>query len=118
MKNKHWLLFMIGIILIGAFIGYKVYENSKSLVGLVKVNNLVYVVTYEPVKSNLVQDELGKVKKKISNTQVPNTNFESNELTKGTKLYTYKKGDNFPRAIVFKENGKFYLASEAIDRDN
>lgn len=119
MKYKKWFLLIIAILFIStAVLGYKVYTDKHNIVRLVKANDLVFVATYETVPNEEVKAEFGEVEKTIKRSQVPNGNYESNSLEKGTRLYKHEKGNEFPRSIVFKEEGKYYLASEAGSNDN
>jgi len=120
MKNKKpfWII-IITISIIALLISYdKVYESKNNLVEMLKIQDTVYVVTNEPVEKSQTVRKLGEIKQKIDRNQVPNTNLESNSLNEGTPIYERKNGDDVPKSVVYKRDGKFYIATEAVNRSN
>ncbi|MGE7910805.1 hypothetical protein [Lysinibacillus xylanilyticus] len=120
MKNKKifWIICIVILIIAFLITAYKVYESKNNLVEMLKIQDTVFVVTNEPVGKSQVIRKLGEIKQKIDRNQVPNTNFESNSLNEGTPIYERKNGDEFPKSVVYKREGKFYIATEVIDRSN
>ncbi|MFE3573668.1 hypothetical protein [Lysinibacillus sp. NPDC059133] len=120
MKNKKtfWIISIIILIIALLITAYKVYESKNNLVEMLKIQDTVYVVTNEPVGKSQAVRKLGEIKQKIDRNQVPNTNFESNSLNEGTPIYERKNGDEFPKSVVYKREGKFYIATEVINRSN
>lgn len=120
MKNKKtfWII-IITILIIVLLITYdKVYESKHNLVEMLKIQDTVYVVTWEPAEKSQVLRKLGEIKQKIDRYQIPDNNFESNSLNKGTPIYERKNGDEFPKSVVYKREGEFYIATEAVNRSN
>ncbi|MEQ6357317.1 hypothetical protein ABNX05_22130 [Lysinibacillus sp. M3] len=120
MKNKK-KIWIIGttILIIALLITYdKVYESKHNLVEMLKIQDTVYVVTGEPVEESQVVRKLGEINKKINRYQIPDNNFESNSLNEGTPIYERKNGDKFPKSVLYKREGGFYIATEAVNRSN
>jgi len=120
MKNKKTFRIISIMILIIALLitAYKFDESKHYLVEMLKIQDTVYVVTNEPVGKSQAVRKLGEIKQKIDRNQVPNTNFESNSLNEGTPIYKRKNGDEFPKSVLYKRDGKFYIATEVINRSN
>ncbi|MFB7158000.1 hypothetical protein [Lysinibacillus sp. NPDC056232] len=120
MKNKKtfWIIGTTILIIALLITVDKVYESKHNLVEMLKIQDTVYVVTNEPVGKSQAVRKLGEIKQKIDRNQVPNTNFESNSLNEGTPIYERKNGDAFPKSVVYKREGKFYIATEVINRNN
>ncbi|MGE8036758.1 hypothetical protein [Lysinibacillus sp. NPDC093692] len=117
MKNKKtfWII-SITILIVALLITYdKVYESKHNLVEMLKIQDTVYVVTREPVENSQVVRKLGEIKQKINRYQFPDNNFESNSLNKGTPIYERKNGDEFPKSVVYKREGKFYIANQVVN---
>ncbi|WP_083227055.1 hypothetical protein [Lysinibacillus xylanilyticus] len=117
MKNKKTFRIISIMILIIALLitAYKFDESKNNLVEMLKIQDTVYVVTGEPVEKSQVVRKLGEIKQKIDRNQVPNTNFESNSLNEGTPIYERKNGDGFPKSVVYKREGKFYIATQVVN---
>ncbi|MBC1824252.1 hypothetical protein [Listeria seeligeri] len=117
MKKKKWLILIILIIVIcvSAF-GIKWLVDRKNLVGMVQVDGLVYIVTNEPAKNEDALEKIGEVEQKIKSYQTPDEDFTSNSLNEGVELYQAKNGDDYPRTILYKEDGEYYIASEAMEQ--
>jgi len=119
MKNKKTFRIISIMILIIALLitAYKFDESKHYLVEMLKIQDTVYVVTGEPVEKSQVVRKLGEIKQKIDRNQVPNTNFESNSLNEGTPIYERKNGDEFPKSVVYKREGKFYIATQVVNQN-
>ncbi|MHC5251120.1 hypothetical protein ACYRFS_05615 [Listeria kieliensis] len=119
MTKKSWWVFILGIlIVVGIFLLLRWVDNRDNVVGMVKVNQTVYVVTEEPGQKENALEKIGSVKKKIKRHQIPEEDWTSNSLDKGTILYAVKGGDEeFPRKIYYKLDSKFYIATEAADNN-
>ncbi|MBC1576562.1 hypothetical protein IBB39_02270 [Listeria seeligeri] len=117
MKKKKWLILIILIIVIcvSAF-GIKWLLDKNNLVGMVQVDGLVYIVTNEPAKNEDALEKIGEVEQKIKSYQTPDKDFTSNSLNEGVELYQAKNGDDYPRTILYKEDGEYYIASEAMEQ--
>ncbi|CAM2361516.1 hypothetical protein LISE100100_02460 [Listeria seeligeri] len=117
MKKKKWLILIILIIVIcvSAF-GIKWLLDKNNLVGMVQVDGLVYIVTNEPAKNEDALEKIGEVEQKIKSYQTPDKDFTSNSLNEGVELYQAKNGDDYPRTILYKEDGEYYIASEAREQ--
>ncbi|WP_223556538.1 hypothetical protein [Lysinibacillus sphaericus] len=117
MKNKKTFRIISIMILIIALLitAYKFDESKNNLVEMLKIQDTVYVVTWEPVEKSQVVRKLGEIKQKIDRNQVPNTNFESNSLNEGTPIYERENGDEFPKSVVYKREGKFYIATQVVN---
>ncbi|WP_374965422.1 hypothetical protein [Lysinibacillus sp. RS5] len=117
MKNKKTFRIISIMILIIALLitAYKFDESKNNLVEMLKIQDTVYVVTGEPVEKSQVVRKLGEIKQKIDRNQVPNANFESNSLNEGTPIYERKNGDEFPKSVVYKREGKFYIATQVVN---
>lgn len=117
MKKKKWLILIILIIVIcvSAF-GIKWLVDRNNLVGMVQVDGLVYIVTNEPAKNEDALEKIGEVEQKIKSYQTPDEDFISNSLNEGVELYQAKNGDDYPRTILYKEDGEYYIASEAMEQ--
>ncbi|WP_375199702.1 hypothetical protein [Bacillus sp. RS11] len=117
MKNKKtFRIISITILIIALLItAYKFDESKNNLVEMLKIQDTVYVVTWEPVEKSQVVRKLGEIKQKIDRNQVPNTNFESNSLNEGTPIYERENGDEFPKSVVYKREGKFYIATQVVN---
>ncbi|ARM73322.1 hypothetical protein LMxysn_1687 [Listeria monocytogenes] len=76
------------------------------------------MVTYEPVKKEDALEKIGEIEHRIRHYRIPNEDFTSNYLSEGIELYKAKNGDEFPRTILFKEEGKYYIASEPMKQPN
>ncbi|MGY3186578.1 hypothetical protein [Lysinibacillus sp. TE18511] len=119
MKKKiFWIISIIILIISLLITAYKFDESKNNLVEMLKIQDTVYVVTNEPVGKSQAVRKLGEIKQKIDRNQVPNTNFESNSLNEGTPIYKRKNGDEFPKSVLYKRDGKFYIATEVINRSN
>lgn len=120
MQNKKifWVIGIIIPIISLLIIAYKFDKSKSNLVEMLKIQDTVYVVTWEPVEKSQVVRKLGKIKQKINRYQIPDNNFESNSLNEGTPIYERQNGDEFPKSVVYKREGKFYIATEVIDRSN
>ena len=117
MKNKKTFRIISIMILIIALLitAYKFDESKNNLVEMLKIQDTVYVVTWEPVEKSQVVRKLGEIKQKINRYQIPDNNFESNSLNKGTPIYERKNGDEFPKSVVYKREGKFYIANQVVN---
>jgi len=117
-KKKIWIIGTT-ILIIALLVTFdKVYESKHNLVEMLKIQDTVYVVTWEPVEESQVVRKLGEIKQKIDRYQIPDNNFESNSLKKGTPIYERKNGDKFPKSVLYKREGEFYIATEAVIRSN
>lgn len=115
MKNKIFLIIGTIILIIALLVTYdKVYESKHNLGEMLKIQDTVYVVTWEPAEKSQVLRKLGEIKQKIDRYQIPENNFESNSLNKGTPIYERKNGDDFPKSVVYKREGKFYIANQVV----
>lgn len=117
-KKKIWIIGTTILIIALLITVDKVYESKHNLVEMLKIQDTVYVVTWEPVERSQVVRKLGEIKQKINRYQIPDNNFESNSLNEGTPIYERKNRDEFPKSVVYKREGKFYIATEVIDRSN
>ena len=116
MQNKKifWVIGIIILIIALLIIAYKFDKSKSNLVEMLKIQDTVYVVTNEPVEKSQVVRKLGEIKQKINRYQIPDNNFESNSLNEGTPIYGRKNGDEFPKSVVYKREGKFYIANQVV----
>ncbi|WP_085644479.1 hypothetical protein [Listeria monocytogenes] len=106
------------IILCAVVFGIKWLLYRDNLVEMMQVDDVLYIVTYEPAKKEDVLEKIGEIEHRIRHYRIPNDDFTSNYLSEGTELYKAKNGDEFPMTILFKENGEYYIASEAMKQPN
>ncbi|MBC1516395.1 hypothetical protein [Listeria immobilis] len=117
--KKKWLILLIGTIVMGTSVfGIKWLLYRDNLVGMVQVDGLLYIVTNEPAKNEDSLGKFGEVEQKIKRYQIPDKDFTSNSLSEGVELYQAKNGDAYPRIILYKEEGEYYIASEAVEQPN
>ncbi|EAE2007349.1 hypothetical protein GX76_02435 [Listeria monocytogenes] len=115
MKKKKWLQLIMAVIVICAIIfGIKWLLYRDNLVEMMQVDDTLYIVSYEPAKQEDALEKIGEIEYRIRHYRIPNKNFTSNYLSEGTELYKAKNGDEFPRTILFKEDGEYFIASEAM----
>ncbi|MGE7696662.1 hypothetical protein ACQKNC_21625 [Lysinibacillus sp. NPDC094177] len=114
-KKKFWIIGTTILIIALLITVDKVYESKNNLVEMLKIQDTVYVVTGEPVEKSQVVRKLGEIKQKINRYQIPDNNFESNSLNEGTPIYERKNGDEFPKSVVYKREGKFYIANQVVN---
>lgn len=115
-NKKTFRIISIMILIIALLItAYKFDESKNNLVEMLKIQDTVYVVTGEPVEKSQVVRKLGEIKQKINRYQIPDNNFESNSLNEGTPIYERKNGDEFPKSVVYKREGKFYIATQVVN---
>ncbi|EAC2407316.1 hypothetical protein JQ74_02780 [Listeria monocytogenes] len=112
--KKKWLLLILSVIVLCAIIfGIKWLLYRDNLVEMMQVDDTLYIVSYEPAKQESLE-KIGEIEHRIRHYRIPNKNFTSNYLSEGTELYKAKNGDEFPRTILFKEDGEYFIASEAM----
>ncbi|EJU4176948.1 hypothetical protein N4497_002957 [Listeria monocytogenes] len=116
--KKKWLIILLIIVICASLFGIKWLVDRNNIVGMIQVDGLVYVMTNEPAEKEDVIEEIGEVKQKIKRHKTPDKNFTSNLLEEGSELYKAKDGDDYPRTILYKEDGKYYIASEAAEQPN
>ncbi|EAG5501806.1 hypothetical protein DA170_10640 [Listeria monocytogenes] len=115
MKKKKWLQLIMAVIVLCAIIfGIKWLLYRDNLVEMMQVDDTLYIVSYEPAKQEDALEKIGEIEHRIRHYLIPNKNFTSNYLSEGTELYKAKNGDEFPRTILFKEDGEYFIASEAM----
>ncbi|EAW7177760.1 hypothetical protein LMV59_000327 [Listeria monocytogenes] len=115
MKKKKWLQLIMAVIVLCAIIfGIKWLLYRDNLVEMMQVDDTLYIVSYEPAKQEAALEKIGEIEHRIRHYRIPNKNFTSNYLSEGTELYKAKNGDEFPRTILFKEDGEYFIASEAM----
>ncbi|EHM4385326.1 hypothetical protein TYE97_000495 [Listeria monocytogenes] len=115
MKKKKWLQLIMAVIVLCAIIfGIKWLLYRDNLVEMMQVGDTLYIVSYEPAKQEDALEKIGEIEHRIRHYRIPNKNFTSNYLSEGTELYKAKNGDEFPRTILFKEDGEYFIASEAM----
>ncbi|EGP8446990.1 hypothetical protein I0Q22_000162 [Listeria monocytogenes] len=115
MKKKKWLQLIMAVIVLYAIIfGIKWLLYRDNLVEMMQVDDTLYIVSYEPAKQEDALEKIGEIEHRIRHYRIPNKNFTSNYLSEGTELYKAKNGDEFPRTILFKEDGEYFIASEAM----
>ncbi|EAE1297071.1 hypothetical protein EP39_11410 [Listeria monocytogenes] len=115
MKKKKWLQLIMAVIVLCAIIfGIKWLLYRDNLVEMMQVDDTLYIVSYEPAKQEDALEKIGEIGHRIRHYRIPNKNFTSNYLSEGTELYKAKNGDEFPRTILFKEDGEYFIASEAM----
>lgn len=115
MKKKKWLQLIMAVIVLCAIIfGIKWLLYRDNLVEMMQVDDTLYIVSYEPAKQEDALEKNGEIEHRIRHYRIPNKNFTSNYLSEGTELYKAKNGDEFPRTILFKEDGEYFIASEAM----
>ncbi|HHP9947978.1 TPA: hypothetical protein ACSKON_000455 [Listeria monocytogenes] len=115
MKKKKWLQLIMAVIVLCAIIfriKWLLYRDN--LVEMMQVDDTLYIVSYEPAKQEDALEKIGEIEHRIRHYRIPNKNFTSNYLSEGTELYKAKNGDEFPRTILFKEDGEYFIASEAM----
>ncbi|WP_427108622.1 hypothetical protein [Lysinibacillus xylanilyticus] len=113
-KKKIWIIGTSILILALLITVDKVYESKHNLVEMLKIQDTVYVVTGEPVEKSQIVRKLGEIKQKINRYQIPDNNFESNSLNEGTPIYERKNGDEFLKSVVYKREGKYYIANQVV----
>ncbi|MBC2137067.1 hypothetical protein HCA93_12210 [Listeria innocua] len=117
MKMKKWFTVILVVVISCAVVfGIKWLLYRDNLVEMMKVDGVLYIVTYEPAQEEDALEKIGEIEHRIRHYRIPNKNFTSNYLSEGTELYKAKNGDEFPRTILFKENGEYYIASEAMEQ--
>ncbi|EHD4905997.1 hypothetical protein LZW88_002668 [Listeria monocytogenes] len=115
MKKKKWLQLIMAVIVLCAIIfGIKWLLYRDNLVEMMQVDDTLYIVSYEPAKQEDALEKIGEIEHRIRHYRIPNKNFTSNYLSEGTELYKAKNGDEFLRTILFKEDGEYFIASEAM----
>ncbi|MCP7120030.1 hypothetical protein JKR47_02200 [Listeria monocytogenes] len=115
MKKKKWLQLIMAVIVLCAIIFWiKWLLYRDNLVEMMQVDDTLYIVSYEPAKQEDALEKIGEIEHRIRHYRIPNKNFTSNYLSEGTELYKAKNGDEFPRTILFKEDGEYFIASEAM----
>ncbi|ECR4262059.1 hypothetical protein F1B89_02290 [Listeria monocytogenes] len=115
MKKKKWLQLIMAVIVLCAIIfGIKWLLYRDNLVEMMQVDDTLYIVSYEPAKQEDALEKIGEIEHRIRHYRILNKNFTSNYLSEGTELYKAKNGDEFPRTILFKEDGEYFIASEAM----
>ncbi|HEM1565936.1 TPA: hypothetical protein U0Y22_003006 [Listeria monocytogenes] len=115
MKKKKWLQLIMAVIVLCAIIfGIKWLLYRDNPVEMMQVDDTLYIVSYEPAKQEDALEKIGEIEHRIRHYRIPNKNFTSNYLSEGTELYKAKNGDEFPRTILFKEDGEYFIASEAM----
>lgn len=113
--KKKWLLLILSVIVLCAIIfGIKWLLYRDNLVEMMQVDDTLYIVSYEPAKQEDALEKIDEIEHRIRHYRIPNKNFTSNYLSEGTELYKAKNGDEFPRTILFKEDGEYFIASEAM----
>ncbi|EDN8024810.1 hypothetical protein JRD48_13560 [Listeria monocytogenes] len=113
--KKKWLLLILSVIVLCAIIfGIKWLLYRDNLVEMMQVDDTLYIVSYESAKQEDALEKIGEIEHRIRHYRIPNKNFTSNYLSEGTELYKAKNGDEFPRTILFKEDGEYFIASEAM----
>ncbi|EPR4669436.1 hypothetical protein ACU57W_002632 [Listeria monocytogenes] len=113
MKKKLWVIIILLFICALVF-GGKWLLDRDNLVEMMEVDEVLYIVTYEPANKEDALEKIGEIEHKIKSYQIPDENFTSNYLNEGTELYKAKNEEDFPRIILYKEEGEFYIASEAV----
>lgn len=117
--KKKWLILILSVIILCALVfGVKWLLFRDNLVEMMQVEDVLYIVTYEPAKKEDALEKIGEVEHRIRHYQIPDENFTSNYLSEGTELYKAKNGNEFPKTILFKENGEYFIASEAMKQSN
>ncbi|CAM4197961.1 hypothetical protein C1903_12155 [Listeria ivanovii] len=115
--NKKWLILILSVIILCALVfGVKWLLFRDNLVEMMQVEDVLYIVTYQPAKKEDALEKIGEVEHRIRHYRIPDENFTSNYLSEGTELYKAKKGDAYPRTILYKEDGEYYIASEAMEQ--
>ncbi|PZF87482.1 hypothetical protein C1903_12455 [Listeria ivanovii] len=116
--KKKWLIILLIIAICASLFGIKWLVDRNNIVGMIQVDGLVYVMTNEPAYEADAIEKLGEIKNKIKRYKTPDKDFTSNLLDEGSELYKAKNGDDLPRTILYKEDGKYYVASEATEQPN
>ncbi|AIS63317.1 hypothetical protein [Listeria ivanovii] len=117
--KKKWLILILSVIILCALVfGVKWLLFRDNLVEMMQVEDVLYIVTYEPAKKEDALEKIGEVEHRIRHYRIPDENFTSNYLSEGTELYKAKNGNEFPKTILFKENGEYFIASEAMEQPN
>ncbi|MCD2246653.1 hypothetical protein LAX74_003725 [Listeria marthii] len=118
MKKKWLIVIMSVIVLCVVVFGGKCLLYRDNLVGMMQVDDVLYIVTYEPAKEEDALDQIGEIEHRIRHYRIPNKNFTSNHLSEGTELYATKDENEFSRTILFKQDGEYFIASEAVEQPN
>ncbi|UHP10769.1 hypothetical protein LAX80_003030 [Listeria marthii] len=118
MKKKWLILILLIIVICASVFGIKWLVDRNNIVGMIQVDGLVYVMTNESAEEEDAVEKIGEIKNKIKRYETPDKDLTSNLLDEGSKLYKAKNGDDYPRTILYKEDGKYYIASEAADQPN
>ncbi|MBC2328837.1 hypothetical protein [Listeria swaminathanii] len=117
--KKKWLIVILSVIVLCVVVfGGKWLLYRDNLVGMMQVDDVLYIVTYEPAKEEDALEKIGEIEHRIRHYRIPNKNFTSNHLSEGTELYATKNENEFSRTILFKEDGEYFIASEAVEQPN
>ncbi|EKY4027692.1 MULTISPECIES: hypothetical protein [Listeria] len=118
MKKKWLILILLIIVICASVFGIKWLVDRNNIVGMIQVEGLVYVMTNEQAKKEDALEKIGEIKQKIKRYETPDKDFTSNLLDEESELYKAKNGEDYPRTILYKEDGKYYIASEAAEQPN
>ncbi|MCD2224023.1 hypothetical protein LAX75_04870 [Listeria cossartiae] len=117
--KKKWLIVILSVIVLCAVVfGVKWLLYRDNLVGMMQVDNVLYIVTYEPANQEDALEKIGEIENRIRHYRIPDEDFSSNYLSEGTELYATKDKNEFSRTILFKADGKYFIASEAVGQPN
>ncbi|CAC96532.1 TPA: hypothetical protein RF372_000445 [Listeria monocytogenes] len=118
MKKKWLIILLVVIVICASLFGIKWLVDRNNIVGMIQVDGLVYVMTNEPANKDDALEKIGEIKNKIKRYKTPDKDFTSNKLAEGSELYKAKNGEDLPRTILYKDDGKYYVASEAAEQPN
>ncbi|EHU6363926.1 hypothetical protein K2Q56_000929 [Listeria monocytogenes] len=104
---------------IGLVISTTMWVNDRiNAPGMIQVDGIVYVMGGASASKDNAIEKIGEIKQNISRYRNPKKDFTSNSLEEGTELYKVKYGEFSPRTILYKENGKLYIAVEVEEELN
>lgn len=105
MKKALIIVIFIIILLIIVFIS-KFQTKDMCYAGIVVINGEQYIYKGEPDEDVIIGSYIGVVSHKVGINTMPENNFESNMLSKGTKLYKALNKDNI---IIAINNGEKFM---------
>ena len=88
-------------------------EEASWAYAFVKVAGVSYEITDEEVPSDQVGELLGEVKRNVVDMDTKEsyveTDFDSNELLVGTKLFASPAGEDY---VIYEQHGKYFKAKK------
>ncbi|EPB7466499.1 TPA: hypothetical protein ACSK7E_000468 [Listeria innocua] len=110
--------FSIALVIYTIVYGAMWIDDRTHAPGMIQVDGIVYVMGGASANKDNAIEKIGEIKQNISRYRNPKKDFTSNSLEEGTELYKVKYGEFSPRTILYKENGKLYIAVEVEEELN